>query len=146
MNELAKFLAEMTPGVYGVWTGVFMGLAWWAKEHRETRKLSADDRLARREGYAAQVALLTKENRDLMADQRALREEYDKYRTVCHEETDQLRAQVLHLEGQIAGLLRKLAEAGIQAIRGANPGTVVSPMVADAAERSARHYDLPPAE
>lgn len=118
MNELAKIFAEFTPGAYGIWSGVLMFAAWWLREWRETRKLSADDRLARREGYAKQVELLTAENRSLMSDQRSLREEYDKYRSMCHAETDQLRDQVVLLENRIAGLMRKLADVAVRAARG----------------------------
>lgn len=95
-----------------------MFAAWWLREWRETRKLSADDRLARREGYQKQVELLTAENRNLMADQRALREEYDRYRTMCHQETDQLRDQVVTLETRMAGMMRKMADIAVRAARG----------------------------
>lgn len=118
MNEVAKIFAEFTPGATGVWTGVLMFAAWWLREWRETRKLSADDRLARREGYAKQVEYLTSENRNLMDDQRKLREEYDRYRSMCHEETDQLREQVVRLENRVAGLMRKLADIAVRVARG----------------------------
>lgn len=143
MPDISSILEAFTPGAVGIWSGVAMFGAWWLKEWRETRKLSLDDRNARREGYAKQVSLLTAENRALMADQRALREEYDLYRHACHEENNQLRQQVMALEGEVAGLLRKLAEAGIQAIRGiAMP---LSPIIAEAAERSAEYYATRPA-
>lgn len=139
--DLVKLFEGFTPGAYGIWSGVLMFAAWWLREWRETRKLSVDDRNARREGYAKQVSLLSAENRSLMADQRALREEYDHYRRTCHEETDQLRQQVVALEGEVAGLLRKLAEAGIQAIRGI--AAPLSPLITEAAERSAEYYATP---
>lgn len=118
VTDLLAIFKEFTPGAYGIWSGVLMFAAWWLREWRETRKLSADDRLARREGYAKQVELLTTENRNLMADQRALRQEYDQYRTMCHKETDQLRDQVVALENRISGLLRKVADVAVRAARG----------------------------
>ena len=95
-----------------------MGIGWFTREYRETRKLSDADKLARREGYAKQVELLTVENRGLMDDQRKLREEYDQYRRICHAETDQLRDQVVSLENKIAGIMRKLADVAVRAARG----------------------------
>lgn len=118
MLELAKFAAQFTPGAAGVWVLVAMGIGWFTREYRETRKLSDADKLARREGYAKQVTLLTAENRALMADQSALRAEYDQYRKLCHAETDQLRDQVVSLENKIAGLMRKLADVAVRAARG----------------------------
>lgn len=118
MNDLLSIFKEFTPGAYGIWSGVLMFAAWWLREWRETRKLSADDRLARREGYQKQVELLTAENRALMADQRALRSEYDQYRAMCHAETDQLRDQVVHLESRMAGMIRKMADIAVRAARG----------------------------
>lgn len=118
MLELAKFAASFTPGAAGIWVLVAMAAGWLTREWRETRKLSDADKLARREGYAKQVEMLTAENRGLMADQRALREEYDQYRRLCHAETDQLRDQVVSLENKIAGLMRKLADVAVRAARG----------------------------
>lgn len=105
--ELAKIAAEFTPGAVGVWVGVIMFAGWILREWRETKKLSAEDRLARREGYEKQVQLLTAENRELAEDQRQLREEYDRYRKLCQEETDALRKHVVKLEFDLAGLRRR---------------------------------------
>lgn len=133
---LANIVRDFTPGAAGVWTGVIMFAGWLMREWRETRKLSAEDRQARREGYAKQVELLTTENRGLMADQRALREEYDRYRTLCHAETDQLRDQVVALENRISGLLRKVADVAVRAARGdmdAQTAELILSLAADAA-------------
>jgi len=109
VNGLVEILRDFTPGAYGIWTGVLLFAGWLLREWRETRKLSADDRLARREGYEKQVTILTAENRALAGDMRDLREEYDQYRGICQQENDQLRSQVIKLEFDIAGLRRKTA-------------------------------------
>lgn len=101
-------LSTWTPAAYGIWTGVLMGAGWILKEWRENRKLSLEDRLARRGGYEKQVAALTAENRAVMEDLRLLREEYDTYRRLCHEETDTLRKDVIRLEDEMNGYKRRL--------------------------------------
>lgn len=118
MNDLLSVFKEFTPGAYGVWSGVLMFAAWWLREWRETRKLSAEDRLARRDGYAKQVEMLMGENRNLRSDLSAVEKRHSEYRKLCHEETDQLRDQVVTLENRIAGLMRKLADVAIRAARG----------------------------
>ena len=106
--DIAKIIGDFTPGAYGIWTGVLMFAGWFLKEWRETRKLSADDRLARREGYAKQVEMLMAENRRLGDDLRGVREEYDAHRKQCYEETDQLRRMILDGQYEIAGHKRKI--------------------------------------
>ena len=106
--ELVGFLQGMTPGGYGIWAGVLMFLAYWVKEWRENRKLTAADRQARREGFEAQVALLMSENRSLRAEIMLVRKTHDDYRVLCHQETDQLRGQVIRLEDEVAGYKRRL--------------------------------------
>lgn len=118
MNDLLSVFKEFTPGAYGIWSGVLMFAAWWLREWRETRKLSAEDRLARRDGYAKQVEMLMGENRGLRSDLAAMEKRHSDYRTLCHQETDQLRDQVVHLENKIAGLMRKLADVAVRAARG----------------------------
>jgi len=112
--ELGKILTEFTPGAYGIWTGVLMLAAWFLKEWRETRKLSADDRLARREGYARQVEMLMEENRKLGTDLREVRKEYDEHRKQCYEETDQLRAMIINLQNDVEGYKRKADTLSIE--------------------------------
>lgn len=114
---IAKVIADFTPGAAGIWTGVLMFAGWLAKEWRETRKLSAEDRVARRDGYAKQVEMLMKENRELGVDMRELREEYDLHRRQCQIETDQLRRMVIDLEGKLEGLNRQRASDAIELAR-----------------------------
>lgn len=109
---------DWAPQAYGIWTLVLMAIVYFAREYRETRKLSSADRQARREGFTWQVENLQRENRDLQTDLTALRREYDAYRKLCHEETDQLRDQVLSLENEVAGLKRQRTTAAVYDIRG----------------------------
>lgn len=112
MGSLPSILQDFTPGAYGIWSGVLMFAAWWLREWRETRKLSSADRLARREGYAKQVATLMGENRSQREDMTLLRSEYDTYRHTCQAETDQLRGEIRGLEDLVAGLKRRLDAQG----------------------------------
>lgn len=106
-----------TPGGVGIWLLVFMGLGWIGKEWREYRKLSIEDRNARREGYAQQVEALMQENRALMSDMRDLRKEYDDHRKICQAETDQLRDMIVSLEGEVQGLKRRATVDAIELVR-----------------------------
>lgn len=107
MNELLA-LKEWAPQAYGIWTLVLIAIIYFAREWRETRKLSSADRLARREGYASQVENLQRENRLLQLDLTNLRHEYDDYRRLCQQETDDLRDQIIELETKMAGLKRRV--------------------------------------
>tara|TARA_Y100001968_G_C19347626_1_gene712927 strand:- start:439 stop:819 length:381 start_codon:yes stop_codon:yes gene_type:complete len=89
------------PGALGVWALVIIGAVYFIKEWRENRKLSSEDKLALRDGYAHQVQMLMAENRSLGKDQSELREEYKKYRTACQEETDDLRNQIFALQAMV---------------------------------------------
>lgn len=99
----------LTIGGTGIWTGVIMLGGWMLKEWRETRKLSSEDRLARREGYAKQVESLQVENRNLRSDLVDVEHRYDDHRRACREETDQLRGQIRELEDMVTGFKRQLA-------------------------------------
>lgn len=137
MNEILSLFREFTPGAWGVWSGVLMFAAWMLKEWRETRKLSLADRQARRDGYAKQVENLQAENRLLHTDQSNLRREYDDYRHLCQSETDALRQNIMRLEGELAGLRRRVDTQGIDMARGITSAT-------DTATRSANaHRDRP---
>jgi hypothetical protein len=116
-QAIGSIFQELTPGSVGIWVGVLMFGAWMLKEWRETRKLSAADRLARREGYQKQVELLTAENRSLGGDLRDLRKEYNEYRQLCHAETDQLRGQIIRLESDLAGIKRQRDSFSIYMVR-----------------------------
>lgn len=102
MQELISIAKEFTPGAWGIWTGVLMFAGWFFREWRETRKLSADDRLARRDGYAAQVQMLMTENRLLLADIADVRRQYDEHRKQCIEETNELRQRINDLEKSVS--------------------------------------------
>lgn len=131
MSELVTFLQGMTPGGYGIWVGVLMFLAYWVKEWRETRKLSSEDRQARREGFEAQVTLLMNENRALRAEMQNDRKVHADYRHLCHQETDLLRQHIIRLEDEVAGYKRRL---DTQAIKVAQ----ISPTLAPGEEREVK--------
>lgn len=106
-----------TPGGVGIWFVAMLIGGWMLKEWREYRKLSIEDRNARRDGYARQVEILLGENRALMEDQRKLREEYDHHRKICQAETDQLREMIVNLEGEVQGLKRRVATDALEILR-----------------------------
>jgi len=114
-NEL---VSEFTPGAAGVWTVVMMIGVYMAREWRENRKLSSDDRLALREGYTKRVEGLEGENRNLREDLVKLEERHEQYRKQCHQETDALRNRVVDLEDRLTGAFRKMADVAIKASRG----------------------------
>lgn len=107
-DALIDWLSKMTPGGYGIWTIALMVAAWLAKEWRETRKLSTDDRQAKREGFAKQVESLQVENRKLRGDLAEVEQRHDDYRHACQTETDGLRQQIRSLEDEVNGLRRRL--------------------------------------
>lgn len=118
---VTKVIAGLTPGGVGIWFLVVMIGIYLIREWRETRKLSLEDRIARRDGYARQVEVLLKENREQRDDMREhrdemrlLREEYDAHRRQCQLETDQLRHMVIELEGKVEGLNRRVATDAIE--------------------------------
>lgn len=101
MHELAGILREFTPTSYGlVWVAIMFTI-YLIREWRETRKMSSEDKLARRDGYARQVELLMNENRHLLEDQHKLRIEYDQHRRQCYEETERLRMMIVRLEHEV---------------------------------------------
>lgn len=138
MGQIAALFASDATRTAGIWLLVLMVGAFFVREWRETRKLSSDDRQARREGYAKQVAELHKENRALRSDLRRVEKDHDDYRKLCIEENGQLRGLIRSLEDHVVGLERQLAAAGLAVIRNLRPG-MVSPHIAGAAERAARH-------
>lgn len=124
MNELVQTLKSLTPEAWAAWTVAVIIGGYVINQMRLDRKLSADDRLARRDGYATQVSKLTdqvkmlmEENRALLADQAALRREYDDHRKICQMETDQLRRMVVDLESEVAALKRNRAVDEIHNIK-----------------------------
>lgn len=115
--NLANLTADITPGAVGTWVLVVMLAMYGLREWRETRKLSFEDRLARRDGYARQVEELHSENRALRQDLSRLHEEYDRYRKMCQEENSQLRTQIRRVEDTVAGLERRVATDAIELSR-----------------------------
>ncbi len=146
MIELLGLFKDFTPGAYGIWTLVVLIAGWFMREWRENRKLSIDDRLAKRDGYAKQVATLTAENRDLrqeVADVRreareavsVAQKEQDEYRRLCQEETDQLRNSLRYAMDELAGIKRAIS-AGTLAALEAVPHDLVPAVIQAAANRA----------
>lgn len=114
MVEFLDLIKAFTPGAVGVWTGVAMFAIYLLREWRENRKLTAEDRLARRDGYAKQIEMLMHENRALMADQAALRRELEENRKQCDIENGKLRAAIEELQSEVAELRKKSLHDEIQ--------------------------------
>jgi len=112
LSSLSQLAEQFTPGAYGIWTGVLMFTAWWLKEWRETRKLSAEDRLARRDGYAHQVQSLMAENRSLRDDLRKLEKQHYDYRRMCVAENDKLRRDLRITREELEEIKAALLRAG----------------------------------
>lgn len=120
LEGVPSFLSGVTPGSAGIWFIAAMVAVHFFREWRLTRRLSLDDRLARRDGYAAQVTGLMVENRSLRTemDKRdlshqariiALEGKYDKYRELCEHTEEQHRKEILGLMDKVAGLGRQIA-------------------------------------
>lgn len=126
--ELIPFLdKDWTPGAVGIWVIIAMIAIYVAREVRENRKLSSDDKQAKRQGFEATTKRLADENRALMADMATLRDENNKDRKAFHDEVaalrkeneteraaffrenDQLRQMVVRLENRVAGYKRQVA-------------------------------------
>ncbi len=112
--NLSSFIAQITPGGVGIWTGVLMLAGWMLREWRENRKLSDADKQARRQGYEKEVAELRILNRDLRADMKSRDDDHDRYRAMCQQETDALRQQIMHLQFELAGAKRRLDTMAIE--------------------------------
>lgn len=104
----------ITPSAAGVWTLVLMVAGHLLREWRATRKLSLEDRLARRDGYARQVSDLLQENRKLREEMHQMNENHELYRQICHKENDQLRQMLLNVQYELEGLKRKLVTEGLE--------------------------------
>lgn len=111
---VVNVIQDVTPGAVGIWLAVGMLAIHFIREWRENRKLSADDRIARRNGYEVQVRDLRNENRALIEDLRELRKEYDEHRKLCQQETDQLRNMVMALQDEVQGLKRNRATDALE--------------------------------
>ena len=111
---IAAFLAWLqgfTPAATGIWLfGSSGALVWFVsimRERRLDRKLSIDDREARRAGFTAQLTQYQTTQGELMKAQTELRREYDEYRRACQTETALLRSQIIQLENDVAGWKRR---------------------------------------
>lgn len=135
MGEIRALLTGFTPGAAGIWTLVVMGAAFLIREWREIRKLSSADRLARREGYAAQVSSLTAENRalrkemgeirrDAASDVQEIRTEFADYRKLCEHETSQLRGELRAALDTMEGVKRRAIHEQILEIQSRPAGSV----------------------
>lgn len=117
IDQAARILADFTPGAAGIWLVAAMLFAHFAREWRETRKLSLEDRLARRDGYAKQVESLQMENRSLRAEMHVMNENHENYRVLCHRENDQLRGMLVTVQNELEGLKRRVATDSIELAR-----------------------------
>lgn len=112
-----KILSEFTPGAVGIWVVAAMIAVWFVREYRETRKMSLEDRLARRDGYARQVERLMDENRLLRTEMHQMNEHHERYRQQCHQENDQLRNMLVTVQNELEGLKRRVAQDAIELAR-----------------------------
>jgi hypothetical protein len=114
---ISQIIADFTPGAAGIWVVASMLIIHFVREWRATRKLSLEDRIARRDGYAKQVESLMAENRALRAEMHSMNEHHEAHRRLCHQETDQLRQMIIRLEDELAGLKRARAGDAIELAR-----------------------------
>lgn len=135
MSEILTILQGFTPGAYGIWTGVLMFAGWFLKEWRETRKLTAEDRLARRDGYAKQVESLTAENRALRREMQDTRQQSEDDRRACNQENDALRCSLRRVLDELAGLKLAIISGEITAFR-TLPHDFITDASAKAADRA----------
>lgn len=137
---------QLTLGSAGIWMLVIGGFAHLFREWRLTRRLSLDDRIARRDGYAAQVTNLTAENRALRTEMdnrdaghasryHELEQKYDRYRELCEATEEQHRREIFGLMQQAAGFKRRL-DAVIAAVFRLVPEELKTEIMLAAAERS----------
>lgn len=128
-QAIAKFVSELTPGGWGVWIAVVYYIttnsAKMFNGWVSMRKLSLEEKQANREGFTKQVDALNKqvssmqgEVDGLRTENRNLRAEYDQHRRVCQVETEQLRNEIIRLEGVLAGMFRKVAAVALKVTRG----------------------------
>lgn len=112
-----RIIEGFTPGAVGIWVVAAMLIVHFLKEYRETRKMSLEDRLARRDGYARQVEMLMDENRSLRAEMHSMNENHERYRQQCHKENDQLRDMLVTVQNELEGLKRRVATDAIELAR-----------------------------
>ena len=138
-------VGQITVGSAGIWLLVMGGLVHLFREWRLTRKLSIDDRIARRDGYAAQVTNLAAENRALRTEMDSrdaahvrryhdLEQKYDAYRELCERTEEQHRAEIFNLMQQAAGFKRRL-DAVVAAVFRLVPEDLKTEIMIAASER-----------
>lgn len=149
-GDLIQAIIGMSAGAKGIWLFGFIlvsaQLLKWLAEYRAFRRLSIEEKQARREGFTAQVEFLTRQlalaNERLEAldgDLAAEREAHDTYRRLCRAETDQLRGQITRLEDDLAALHRRRSAASVAAAHDLDPER--APHAAAAADRVAAHIE-----
>lgn len=111
---LIDALRQVTPGGWGIWLIVIMLASYLAREWKDNRKLTADERQAKREGFTRQTEILMRENRELLTDLRQLRQEYDAHRKICYQETAQLREMLEEQMTEVQGLKRKVSGQALE--------------------------------
>lgn len=149
---LIHAFTSMPAGAQGIWlfgTVIVSGqLLKWFNGWLALRKLSVEERQANREGFTAQVELLSRQLNDaaarlsaLQARYDGLQREHDDYRVACRGETDQLRAQIVHAENEIVGLRRQLTAAAVAAAHGLAAAAAGAPLAAASIERVERFIE-----
>lgn len=118
----AELVMQITPGNWGIIvTLVGIAASWFFKQWKETRQLTAEERLAKREGFTkqlelamAETAAARAENRLLSQDMQNLRAEYNEHRRLCYAETEQLRNMLIAQSDEIEGLKRRIAQDALE--------------------------------
>lgn len=123
MDEaIQKAMGAFSPGSFPMWAMFLYFVGQHAykliKAHQDERKLSLEDKQANREGFTKQVESLQEEVSSLRTENRELRKEYDAHRRLCTIETEQLRDEIVRLEGVLAGMFRKVAAVALKLTRG----------------------------
>lgn len=116
MEWIGELLQNDATRTLGILALVGLGVIYLVREWRATRKLTTEERQARREGFAAQVDLLMRELaecraecRGQLSDQQSLRRENDDFRRLAYQIQEQQRREILDLREEVEGLKRKQA-------------------------------------
>lgn len=144
LPPVSAFISEFTPGAMLLaYMAAIVTFHYW-KSWREDKKLSQDDRQAKREGFARQTEILMRQIGDLNAENRLLRADllqneqtHSEYRRQCQAETEQLRNEIVGMQQQMAGVLRKAADIAVRAARGDMDRDIASAVLQLATEAGA---------
>jgi hypothetical protein len=148
-------LKDMGAGTISGWVLVLIGATFLFREWNATRKLSTEDREARRAGYSKQVAdlnaqltlaagqitAISAENRSLRNDLAALENRHTEYRRLCETQHDEQVEQTRRQADEIIGLKRAIAAGQIAALDAIPPEFVPAATLA-AAQATARILGL----